>query len=827
MRTHAMLTAPALLSLALGACSDGDSADFDLDVGTVTEALSSVHAGELEGRIDITVDVSVNGLNGCTIGTPANCLRLCFREDNCYPLVIAAGQTGVSSWQLSNQWDLTTGTDHPYVYSAEGWDRAYLKGPEGGTIELGSLAITYRSRFLNDGGEEMFPFLNHTFNPRRTFTEDDSRYWLTNHIAWRREQQAETVINSGLVGQTVTASQLPLAIRAAVHNQGQSGEAQYSGCGDIWPGGTCTGMCAVTAGWYMLNFSRNFVRDFAPNATPTGNDNTVYRCDPASQRCYDYWAGWLVPDQNHPAYPTTRRIARAKFANDLPPRGALTGFFEVKTTAGTTSLTPDTSTPYMPKPGDTFHRVDRCVGQGQNNPNNQHSMVLVTYPHVVGNSLDLVVFDAGSMGLIRHSTNQLPINTSFSCNHDTGCDLNGSEWKLSSGAPLCPDTNGQVVSRYEYLVGITDSPEEWYVSEDGTATPNRIGEDVINLPVDDQLRAQLNNSENPSLTDLKAFDYDGDDQVLPDFDGDDRADVFTRDSKGRWYASYSSENYQGWHLLSAFEDPNEHLFFGDFGTDSVRTAPDRHDDIMRFYKKSDGYVWLQVAFWTSTSTSPTTWKDVWRFNKEFTVDFWYDHARLIDIDGDQLVDAFYQATDGRWYLRRGAAQGNQTAPTWKVVRTNVPNSLSTYRFFNHNPEQDGFTDVFQIVTKANGRRTWQICPFDGTDFVGSSCPNDTATPANNQTNWKTLRSTLETLDVEDVRVGRFLASGTPNVIRDHGGHTYLLQPTSSSNWNGTWVERTDFASDRPFAELIFADMNGDGDLDVFSYEKDRLAGLGR
>jgi len=722
---------------------------------------------------------------------------------------------------------VTPGTDHPYVYSAEGWDGAFLKGPSTGTFRLRSIGVKYTSRFVGQTANfDEFTFINHTFPGTlgKTFSSTDTHFSFADHIAARRRAAAATTISGFLGGAPVDASQLPLAVRRAIDNIGQSGEAQYSGCGDLWPGGSCTGMCAVTAGWHLLNFSRDFVQDFAPNVSPSGTDNSIYRCDAGTQRCYDYYGGNLVPYYPGNPYPL-RRVARAVFDGPIGGRTDLRGFYLVNDTSQLVGDVDTTGlTEYTPKPGDTLHRIDRCVGPG----NSQHSMVLVTYPRLVGNSLDLVVFDAGSMGLVRQEATRLPVNNTLSCNVAAGCDLSGKAWTEASGSPYCPFTGNTVVSRFEYLIGITESAEEWYVTENGTGSPNRIGEDVINLPVDDQLRAQLNDSENPSLGDLKAFDYDGDDQVLPDFDGDGVADVFTRDvGTGRWRASYSSTGYRGWHELRASSAANERLFFGDFGTDSVRTAPDGHDDVMRFHRKSDGYVWLQVAFWTSTSTSPTAWKDVWRFNKEFTVDFWYDHARLIDIDGDQLVDAFYQATNGKWYLRRGATQGNQTAPTWQVVRTNVPNGLSTYRFFNHNPEQDGFTDVFQIVTKANGQRAWQVCPFDGTDFVGTSCPNDTATPANNQTNWKTLRTTAETLAVEDVRIGRFLASGTPNVVRDHGGHTYLLQPFSSSNWNGTWVERTDFASDRPFAELIFADMNGDGDLDVFSYEKDLLAGLGR
>ncbi|GEM_PF-5823061 len=91
MRTHALLTAPALLTLALGACSYGDATDLDLDVGTLTEALSSAHVGELQGKIEITVDVSGMALNNCSSSLPSRCLQLCFRDDNCYPFVPGSG----------------------------------------------------------------------------------------------------------------------------------------------------------------------------------------------------------------------------------------------------------------------------------------------------------------------------------------------------------------------------------------------------------------------------------------------------------------------------------------------------------------------------------------------------------------------------------------------------------------------------------------------------------------------------------------------------------------------------------------------------------------
>jgi hypothetical protein len=58
---------------------------------TLTEALSSAHVGELQGKIEITVDVSGMALNNCSSSLPSRCLQLCFRDDNCYPFVPGSG----------------------------------------------------------------------------------------------------------------------------------------------------------------------------------------------------------------------------------------------------------------------------------------------------------------------------------------------------------------------------------------------------------------------------------------------------------------------------------------------------------------------------------------------------------------------------------------------------------------------------------------------------------------------------------------------------------------------------------------------------------------
>jgi hypothetical protein len=230
---------------------------------------------------------------------------------------------------------VTPGTDHPYVYSAEGWDGAFLKGPSTGTFRLRSIGVKYTSRFVGQTANfDEFTFINHTFPGTlgKTFSSTDTHFSFADHIAARRRAAAATTISGFLGGAPVDASQLPLAVRAGdrQHRAERRGPVQRLRRPLAWR--QLHRDVRRHRRLALLNFSRDFVQDFAPNVSPSGTDNSIYRCDAGTQRCYDYYGGNLVPYYPGNPYPL-RRVARAVFDGPIGGRTDLRGFYLVNDTS--------------------------------------------------------------------------------------------------------------------------------------------------------------------------------------------------------------------------------------------------------------------------------------------------------------------------------------------------------------------------------------------------------------------------------------------------------------------------------------------------------------
>lgn len=704
----------------------------------------------------------------------------------------------VATYELS----VAPSTTLPFVNHPDQWDVLRLSGPSSTGFTIQGLKVTYQITDANAVARHRYTFIR-TCNvaddaealPGYVVSYHDDRcldlvqtpviaknasrwyFSLAQDVQNRREITAEDLLYlSGGLWQPF--AQLPLSVREAVHDFGQSGTTKLAN-GD-------PGHCSISQAYYQVNFTDYFTDDFPG----------MWDCD--ANRCWALNTPWPYSAGDLNAWGSAlahRRIARVRFALSGQNRVGLhtTAPFEQVTQQNGAWVT--TGAQYAPKPGDMFWRFENCWHAGQKGPNAfpsspvPHAMTLMgpveTYTDAAGNKrISAVIFDGSSMMTgyqfadLYDWTNEKIQAGGFSTVGDKNGDGCVEPTELSPNPvaasgysetragrkfcrycgpsnPNCADVNvfcPKITSGYyfrrDYFVGEALHPEDyWEINYKGSS---------------------MFTSWNWATTSTHGLD----DAVFADFDGDDQADALIRMPDGTWNVAYMADgdlNTLNW-VGSDGSTPLSELRFHDFNNDGRADA---------FRRLSTGAWQVNLMSsngtfgpWTSAGTDSSVALAALRF---------------ADFNADGRTDLFKRLSGGGWRVSFMSSSG--AFGSWTNVGSDGTSQLSDLVFADFN--NDGRADVLRRAS--NG--AWTVNFFSGTSFGP----------------WISVGSD-GTTQLGDLRFHDFNGDGRADVYKRLSGGGWRINYFAGSTF-GPW---TDVGSDgtTELGDLRFADFDGDRRTDV-------------
>ncbi len=267
-------------------------------------------------------------------------------------------------------------------------------------------------------------------------------------------------------------------------------------------------------------------------------------------------------------------------------------------------------------------------------------------------------------------------------------------------------------------------------------------------------------------------------QAIGDFDGDNKDDAVTYDSRfGRWWVERSSGTRftaNQWTRFSTTAGWSRRLV-GDFNGDGK-------DDVSNFHP-SNG------TWWVSRSTGSAFSTELWA---DFATASGWSPQLVGDFDGDGKDDiANYFQGNGTWWVSRSTGSSFTTSH-WATFSTRTGWQNHFVGDFNG----DGKDDIAQFHP-SNG--TWWVSRSTGSGFITSLWADFTTASG-----WGPQL------------VGDFNGDGKDDIAQFHSsnGTWWITRSTGSSFATSLWA---DFTTASGWGPQLVGDFNGDGKDDIGNY----------